>query len=696
VRASGEFLAGTTNGLFSLAADNSWEAIGLPVSQVISLVETPKHAILARCNNGLFRSSDSGEHWTDISINSTHTIIPSLAESAHGTLVTAMGLTAFRSKDGEHWTATSIGPNGSSFGTVYHTGGSTFYFYNDYLYRSSNDGATWQLQDNLAQVRPIQFSSKDNLVFGANYSGIYRSRDSGAHWDSVFRRGTVISSGAFVRVVNVYDSGRYNTYASSDAGDSWRLVPTQNQYQIYASAVGSSGVYFAANAGVLRATDLSAAYTATSLTNYSTAIATNGPTVVAFDSKRGIYYSGDGGNSWHRSQGVYDSVLTLSSDAKGRYFAGTMGGIYRSEDSGKTFISSSAGLEPTALNFATTPSENGLAVARNGHAFANAIGWGLAESTDDGDHWRLIDTTNFAYSGIPFWVAPTGRIFRRPNTKSYYLAYSDDEGATWTTTDQLLLQNLAFDSVGGVVAFNGPSGSNIYVHYSSDGGAHWQEFDGLHSYGIDCRAAVDPKGQVYLCNLFFGGADGQHAVITTSNFADTTQHSVLDTVSITAIGIDRGGYVYAGASNLLHTYTYALYLSTDRGATWTNIRTSTFPEESIRSILPTDQYIYVGTDGGGLMRMPRTGTAGASSRPSSESATVRIHPMPANSVTTIDLGSSDASTISIVNSLGVCLAEYQSTGSQLNVDTRALPSGVYSVIARSTHGTHASRLVVKH
>lgn len=697
VAPSGAFLAGTTNGLYSQSGSSSrWEAIGLPITQVASLVETPKHSILARTNNGLFRSTDSGEHWTDISINASRAQVVSFAQSTSGTLVAGVG-TAFRSRDnGLHWTSSTVAPGGTGIGQVSYVGGHTFLGYSNYHYRSSNDGATWDLQNNLAQTLPIQVSGTGTFIFGTDYRAVYRSVDSGVHWDSIFRSGTVLASGPNVRVFNVSDSGMYKSYYSSDAGYSWQLVSNSDRY-IYASANGSSGVYFAAYGGVFRAPNLSAPYSQTAFTNYSTAIATNGPSVVDFDAKHGLFYSVDNGNSWHASQGVYDSVLSLMCDAGGLYFAATVGGIYRSEDSGRTFISASLGLEPTAIYPGNPPNAYGLSVSRNGHVFANAIGRGLAVSTDEGDHWRLVDTTDFAFGGIAFSIAPSGRIFRNLNSGTQDLTYSDDEGASWDTVHQPSLQNLSFDSSGGVIAYYRTSGGRVYVRYSSDNGANWQQIEGLESYGIPGYAAVDPHGQIYLCNLFFGTSEGQHALITTTNFLDTVQHPALDTESVTAIAIDRQGIAYVGGSDLRRTYSYRLYVSGDRGTTWKDSRGPAFPKlQSTICILPTDQYVYAGTDGAGVLRAPRAALAHVTQKQEAKPDVLRTFPNPAGSVATISTSVFGPCTLDVYNVVGVTVAHYEKVVTNIDVNTRALPSGVYSVVATSADRTGTCKLIVRH
>lgn len=169
-------------------------------------LETADGVLFIGCENGLFKSADSGSSWKQLL---TGTGINSLT-MANGVLICGTHEGLSRSTDGgEHWEKVHVG-EGPAFGTGYAQG--RFYAISqgskkwnegvqNQMYFSTDDGKTWQRMDeSLASaqllflketsLKPAQhiFDLKHagNYLFCSSDAGIFRSADWGKSWEPVF------------------------------------------------------------------------------------------------------------------------------------------------------------------------------------------------------------------------------------------------------------------------------------------------------------------------------------------------------------------------------------------------------------------------------------------------------------------------------------------------------------------------------
>jgi ligand-binding sensor domain-containing protein len=130
--------------------------------------------------------------------------------------------------------------------------------------------------------------------------------------------------------------------------------------------------------------------------------------------------------SWEPLPGPYGgTVYQMVLDHSGRLFAATSGGVFRSMDTGRTWVSANNGMTPAPATSLALDSSGGILVA----------GYGLYRSTNGGDSWNRIESFR------PFAAANYGGVIVEPETKAIYygaaegLHKSTDYGATWQFLD---------------------------------------------------------------------------------------------------------------------------------------------------------------------------------------------------------------------------------------------------------------------
>lgn len=182
----------------------------------------------------------------------------------------------------------------------------------------------------------------------------------------------------------------------------------------------------------------------------------------------GPYFSEDNGATWEkRADGlpVIRQTSMRSANALtslgGVIFCGTPGGVYRTEDAGRQWTDSSAGLSTRDVR----------ALTRLGkQLYASTDGDGVYRSVDGGRSWQP------ASEGIPAGVRSRAilgadGVVLAGTTQGTFR--SVDQGASWTRT--LARANArSFAAAGGLLAIGAFRGAGS-VYVSSDRGAHWSD-----------------------------------------------------------------------------------------------------------------------------------------------------------------------------------------------------------------------------
>jgi len=492
-------------------------------------------------------------------------------------------------------------PDGTFFASDNTDGGS--------IYRSTDDGRHWQLTSRsdmaFGQGRVTPMLARPNRVVLAVYttfstigspdwkSRLYRSDSNGdsASWqwitglDSV---GRVIAllPGEGGAVVAVADSGLFR---SNDNGLQWSRVAGVDGRKGINGAVSDDGVMFAL-------------------------------TIINEDSGPQLLRSTDDGSTWEMYGdslpphagfvGSPGGPMTATRQNSLLVPTGATTGLMRLDStSGSIWVLSNIGLPPST-------SVTNLAVGIDGTVFAGTMS-GIYRSSDDGRTWTLSDFTHllptnaFAVYGATFLVANRGSIFRSENNGvSFTLS---GEGITHTNTSAMVISR-----TGTIIT----SIDDIVFHSSDRGGAWAPSYVLLPKTSKFGPLGVSPSGTVLAGTSPIGvgphGLVGAGGLIyrSTNDGADWQAASVgLSATDIYDIVAD--GQTWYAASDS------GMYRSTDDGANWEQVNNGLPTRNTRRVVVAPDRTVLVGTNGSGTYRSTDNGSQWLDANTGSSATQVR-------------------------------------------------------------------------
>lgn len=282
-------------------------------------------------------------------------------------------------------------------------------------------------------------------------------------------------------------------------------------------------------------------------------LATDGSILYAGTHYGGVYRSLDSGSSWVPVNTVIDptggvlNTRTISSLTAygGKMFAGTDGGVYGSLDSGRSWAKEGNGIMANRNVWAMFGTDSNLFVAADlGECWRYSIRDKTWHSVNNG-HWEFGSFT--AKDGILF-----AGTLKTPSYSPNGVVRSLDNGSTWETTGNQL-QGIEIHSLAsaGPYLFAGTSSQGIYR--SADSGTTW----------LQMNAGLED--------------------------------SVVRSIFV------KGGLLYAG------TQSKGIFRSRDQGITWQaanaglkNAATTHFPAVNAFTLL--GDLVLAGTNGGGIFR----------------------------------------------------------------------------------------------
>jgi photosystem II stability/assembly factor-like uncharacterized protein len=462
----------------------SWSASreGLPRSvsnparwSTVEAVAASGQLVFAGVRRGLYRSSDNGVHWERLTTGLSDTVFTLLAVSGDTIHAGAESGKIFRSSNGgSTWVDEGMMPWGSnSLFELVCQEGRLYAGAQGGIYASSDQGMTWTTVSASLKIPMLMSFAVDGgiLYVGTEGGGVARSTNGGTTWSTV-NTGLSDAHMTALRVVGTslfaatYGGG---IYRSDDAGESWiplGLYPGPTG-SLYAFAADATWVFAGGDGGVFHSTDGGTTWTGNNpatdpYANVSSLALTDSGLFAGVYSK-GVFRSTDNGMHWldvtagleiparynvlalvnigqrlilgagirgafiSDDQGVHwtqTNLVNIGVNAFGLagtiIYAGTGNAIYRSTDSGSSWV-----VTPGALPKATSV----LAFACSGeNVFAGTYRNGAFLSTDHGEHWNAINTgwgnecvetlaimDGYLYAGLAGWSGGRGRsVWKRP------------------------------------------------------------------------------------------------------------------------------------------------------------------------------------------------------------------------------------------------------------------------------------------
>ncbi|HET6272823.1 MAG TPA: T9SS type A sorting domain-containing protein [Bacteroidota bacterium] len=547
VNKHGKVYAATSfSGIFrSTNNGTTWEHIGAPHWSFICIAVSFNGIILAGHSGGILRSTDDGLHWLEVRPIPYSGI--AVAVAPLGQVFASIGGVIHRSTDdGASWERSDTGINSSieclavdSAGRVYAGGGFTD---NGGVYRSTDNGNIWTVQSAGLNRRDIVSIAVDSsgVMYAASPVTIARSTNMGEQWEQLsFPVDTALFRSLTTRAHGELFVGttRFGVFRSTDFGLTWAAfnqgLRKLDGFHPLASNNTTGSVYVGAEIdGVYRWFEGENAWDLMTFPGamvFSLASDQMGR-IFSSAGSTGIWRTTDRGEQWVQCrQGLGDTnIIGLLSLPSGILLAygSTRGSIYRSTNSGDTWIPASSGLAGIYLCSS--------AVDSAGRIYLGTYS-GIFVSTNEGETWGQLGTSPYLARTIA--ITPAGVLFA--DVPPGIVSRSTDQGVTWTSADSGLsgfaVQTLSAGRDGNLYA-----GGSTGVFSSTNGGLSWNRSLTVANAGLTFLV------QNSLGDLFASVHDGQ---IFRKRSNDTSWANVsggLPFLLIGSLAISSDGFLFVG------------------------------------------------------------------------------------------------------------------------------------------------------
>jgi len=478
--------------------------------------------------------------------------------------------------NGASWTKINSSTMPPNVNAIVASGSSLFVGTNSGIFRSDDEGVTWTEKSNVVGIGFLAVNS--TYVFAAALnSGILRSADNGETWtllsagltDLWFYSFAVNGSNLFVGTGDNY----LGVFRSTDNGDTWSQVSNGLNYffegawypglspTITALGFNGTDIYAGTNdsQGIWKSTDNGDNWTipdtTTRLYSQILSVSGNGTDLFAGTLGYGVLHSGNDGLNWTITNNGIDvyryakSLLMSDTDV----FVSTDNGIYKTSDSGNSWVASYSGisiLAPTNPAFATIGSD----------VFYGSGSSGVYRSSDQGANWSRINNglpANFNFNSL---YSTATDLF----ANNYV---STNGGNSWEPTTCGIWINHGIGKYSCVNVNDGVFEHGLYRSY--DNGVTWSlATNGIPSASTQTYASIHSDGS----NLFLGVSNG---VYHSSDNGDTWIASATPFPNFNLAAFGGAQFVSTPTADIYGLHggggVRGIYRSTDNGANWVQV-----------------------------------------------------------------------------------------------------------------------------
>lgn len=473
------------------------------------------------------------------------------------------------------------------FGGVYR------YNLNEGIWKASSNGLVVAADRNISAFFPVR-----QTILAYSIDGLFASTDSGKTWHQT----GAVNQNMMLQCPTVYDTTLYTCasnnclYSSDDLGQTWVKIPDNFTNRGGISAPVRIGNYLImamhpswGDTGIYRTTIVNGTWqqTWTKTANvYARSRLFVDPPFVFVGTSDGVYRSADSGNTWvqmNSGMPAYTCPGKFTASNGYIYLFANQSSIYRSNDSGTTWSRFDTLLPSNLI-------PTGFAVAGS-KLYCPAQDDGVLVSPDQGMTWTNVNTglnkrpvADIEANGKHLYAATMlGRLF-----------VSHNRGQTWCQIDQKLFGNSSVRCLcmKGATVFAGTWGGGIFK--SSDSGATWDSVNNLltdryiNSLSVCDTVIYAATGNGFNSPIFQSHDDGKSWIPSESTFEPTNSFKWVTR---------QGQYLFAGSGEV--------YRSSDNGATWSNSSSGITGAAGVIAGVVMGKYIFAG--GNGIFRSADSG-----------------------------------------------------------------------------------------
>ncbi len=440
-----KIFAGTQDYVFrSTDRGENWASArnGMDVHSRIRALAAHRGMIFAGTDSGgVFRSADDGTTWTPVNSGLTTQDIYALAANDQFIFAGTIGGGVFRSADrGANWARVNSGLPKLEIYALKVVGESLIASTPGGVFRSRDQGQNW-LPSNLQQPA-FAFESLGANIFAATYDkGVFLSTDQGESW-------TEINAGLTNKFTQALTTNGQALFVGFPGGaarlsgeaQSWTAASSGLLNQFVNAALASGDHLFAGTlgGGVFRSSDRGQSWTAASAGLPANAniqsLVSNGATLWAATFGDGVYVLDNQrapNASWRAvSNGLANRLVNKLFLSGATLYAGTDGGVFRSNNGGSSWTALTAGLiNLRVVSFTFT----------NGTLYAGTDGGGVFRLNLDGASWTQVNR-GLTSQSVTALGASGGALYA--GTTGGGVCISRDGGEMWTAVNNALPANL--------------------------------------------------------------------------------------------------------------------------------------------------------------------------------------------------------------------------------------------------------------
>jgi photosystem II stability/assembly factor-like uncharacterized protein len=454
-------------------------------------------------------------------------------------------------------------------------------------------------------------AKEGNLFAGTWGKGVLKSTDGGAIWTTVlngyYTSALAVAPSSSGNGTNIFASMRDGLWRSTDDGNNWTLVFSEEDYHYFISLgvtgstilggvrqSGTNGVYRSDNDGVSWSrSNAGFATAADSNVSCFATITSGGTTYTYVGTDGGVFVSTTNGAGWTKISnglptGITFSILAVPR-AKGAtgidLYAGIgQYGLYHSSDNGVSWNAANEGIFnrgslPSIQILITSLAASFVPGGTNNTIFA--VDGAVYVSTDDGAQWWNTDNEITTKGWIEYLCINGGTLYGAGADSSSYTIwkYNAAQDTGWVVQPCGTVNNLlTVKAVDNNIVWAG--GANGEVLKTTDGGKNWTSAGG-GIIGTDSIESIEALDANTAFISIYSGNSGKILKTTNGGLSWSLVSSVIG-VAIGGMQMKTSLEGYAIGSPLGGKW---IVLKTiDGGNTWQNMETAP-PEDSLTSII---------------------------------------------------------------------------------------------------------------